>query len=112
MTLAGVLVRQIGVNDILLIKLQEICLLTIQQSSKEVFESDDFLKASDDIMDKILRCDALSVSEMEVYRACMAWAAAKCQRKETGESTEALKVALGDLLYLIRFPVMPMVCCE
>ena len=60
-------------------------------------------------MDKILRRDALTVSEMDVYRACMAWAAAKCQRKGTGKSTKALKAALGDLLYLIRFPVMPQV---
>ena len=86
--------------------LEEQCMNVIHQKTQQVFASEAFLHSSDEVIRRILESDALCVSEVQVFYACVSWAQMKCQTLGFAESPSALKAILGDLFYLIRFPTM------
>ena len=83
--------------------LEEQCMAIIQRQTQKVFASEAFLNSCDEVVRRILASDYLTVSEIQVFDACVAWAQVKCQKQGISKAPAALKDALGDLLYLIRF---------
>ena len=52
------------------------------------------------------KTDLILLSQIEVFKACNAWAEAECLRQELDPSGENKRTALGDCLFLIGFPSM------
>lgn len=89
-------------------ELEDICMDFIFCHSTDVLESSDFCSLSKPLLRKILESDDLSASEIDVYKACKKWALNACKQEvETYHDTDDLRQALGDLVYLIRFPNIP-----
>lgn len=86
----------------------EICEHIIRSDSKQVLQSENFLHCEQSTLRRLLCMDHLSCAEIDVFGACMAWAAEACKKAyQNPYSVSYLKAELGDCLYLIRFPTMP-----
>ena len=88
------------------VALADSCLQKIQQQTQEVFASESFIHSSNEVLKTVLQSDILNVTEIQVFNACIHWAKVKCRTQGIMESSENIKTALDDLIYLIRFPTM------
>ena len=76
----------------------------IQESYSAVLGSTALLDVNADSMRRVLDMDtADDVSEMEVFRALLAWSRARCTEKGVEPTGEELRAAAGDLIYLVRW---------
>ncbi|XP_055339202.1 BTB/POZ domain-containing protein 2-like isoform X2 [Paramacrobiotus metropolitanus] len=72
-----------------------------------VLQSDNFLEAHIDEVKSILSRDTLRAEENQVYTAVINWANRYCVKMAIRiEDAMTLRSELGNMLYLIRFPVM------
>ena len=69
-------------------------------------ESEDFLELSSKCIEIILSCDELQIDEKTVLNCLLKWANKQCERKDLETSAENQRQTLGDLLFLIRFPLL------
>lgn len=74
--------------------------------TKDVFETEIFKLINKDTLALILKRDNLTIREMDVYRACLAWTDHKLSKKKIEVTPNARRKSLGDMIYLIRFPLM------
>lgn len=75
--------------------------------ASNAFKSASFLTLPREILVKILECNSLACTEIEIFYACIAWATATCVRNGLDPSNvEHLRSQLGDSLYQIRFTSM------
>ena len=51
----------------------------------------------------------LSVSELTVFQACLAWSIKECHRRGIAVNTGNQRTVLGSVLYHIRFPTMSLI---
>jgi len=93
-------VQQLGV--------QTFGLAFIEENSTEVFETQGWLDLPRECVAIILKSNSLSAEEIEVFTALDNWAAAECKRQKQKPTAENKKEIMGDLLQLIRFPLMEM----
>jgi len=77
----------------------------IQANTEAVFESEGFLKLSRAALKVILSDDLLSIDEYPVYEAVLRWGRSEAKKTNLDEKTD-LKAVLGDVLSLIRFPLL------
>ena len=83
------------------------CLEVFRNSSEDVFESPDFLRASRQSMEQIFDLDVLSVDEEGVWEACRGWAIAQMTNKENkGTAHATVRKQLGTCFHKIQFPKM------
>lgn len=54
----------------------------------------------------ILKFERISVSELDLFQACLMWSKKECQRNSIPDTPESQRNNLGDLLYLFHFPTM------
>jgi BTB/POZ domain-containing protein 3/6 len=95
--------------------LQKNALQFIFSHGKSCLESITFLGLSSECVKLIIESDKLSCTEENVYQKMIEWAEQQCRNEQhvTGSDGQhvtandaQLRKALGDLIYLIRFPVM------
>ena len=68
--------------------------------------SDSFLELTTDQLGKIINSDALRADEDRVYEAVYAWSGSECRRQKLRATDRNRQRVVGNLKYLIRFPVM------
>ena len=81
-------------------------LAKIVDEASAVLKSDDFLQLSKEALHQVLQLNLKISKELEVFEACMKWAENKCQELGKRADRENMRKALGENLYLIRFPTM------
>lgn len=89
------------------VKLRQFCETIIMISTKDVLKSDAFLQCEQNVVEQILQMDKLECNEIELFVACMKWAAFSCQKIGVDEkNSKNLKNQLGNCFRLIRFGAM------
>ncbi|XP_045187884.2 BTB/POZ domain-containing protein 3-like [Mercenaria mercenaria] len=83
------------------------CFDYIVENSKDVFLSEDFLTLSNESLLEILKSDNLSSDESLNFAALKRWAESDCRKKSLLLSPENIRRCLGDVLFMVRFPLMP-----
>ena len=78
----------------------------IEQEAPDVLSSEDFVKLSKEALHEVLQLNLRISNEMEVFQASIYWAKNKCQELTKPIEGTNLREALGDNLFLIRFPTM------
>lgn len=86
--------------------LQEKCLAYIRNHAADVMLSNDFLELSPHCLELILQDDLLRVDEQTILNSVLKWASSKCQKKGKEDNGQNQRAELGDLLFLVRFPLM------
>ena len=74
--------------------------------ANQVFLSESFLELTPDLLEKVINSDALRADEDRVYEAVYAWAESECGRQKLKATDSNRQRVVGNLKYLIRFPVM------
>ena len=64
------------------------------------------VELSEACVEKVVGADELKSDEETVYNAMLRWAGRKCEQKGIDSSDENIRNVLGNLLRLIRFPLM------
>ena len=88
--------------------LVEQCNKFVSSRTDEVLHSPSFLEISRNTLCSILHFKSLSVSELDIFRGCLAWATTECKRQQKDVTPENQRTMLGDALYLIHFPCIPL----
>jgi hypothetical protein len=83
--------------------LQERCLLFIMDNASEVLSAPGFIELSHATLLNILKRDELASEEIDVFKAAVKWAEHNCESK----SGQKMRDQLGEALYQIRFPNIP-----
>ena len=86
--------------------LQVKCMAYIRNHAADVLLSEDFLELSPHCLELILQDDLLRVDEQTILTSVLKWASNKCSKKGKEVNGENQRAELGNLLYLIRFPLM------
>ena len=89
--------------------LESDCLHLIVEEPRAVLNGTEILAASPQTMEMIIQMDDLSLREIVIYETCIAWAKHQfqCNNSTDDQPTDQqIREILGDLLYLIRFPLM------
>ena len=84
--------------------LENKCVSIIQRHTKKVLISETFYKVSNLTLCKILKCGGLSLSEVEVFKACVKWAELQCTSHQVEPNPENSRQMLGNALFLIHIP--------
>lgn len=88
--------------------LQEKCIEFICMNANDVFDTDDFLKLTPAAILNILKSGALGVEEeLDVFKAAVRWAKHHCEKKGFDPSPKNQRAWLGEALYRIRMPIIP-----
>ena len=83
----------------------------------QALKSDSFLQIPKNVLQNLLEMNAafpkggaemneILIAEIEVFKACNAWAEAECLRQKLKPSGKNKRKVLGDCLFLIRFPTL------
>jgi len=78
----------------------------LKVNSNKLLESEAFLKASRTDLKKALVSDYHACNEYKIYYHTLKWAEECVKQQGKPETPEHCRVALGEALYLIRFPLM------
>lgn len=87
-------------------ELQRKCMGYICRNTKEVLISEDFLSLSSQCLEVILSSDELQIDEKSVLDATLKWANARCKEKNLEVNAENQRRVLGNIIYLVRFPLL------
>ncbi|KAH7702131.1 hypothetical protein AAVH_18554 [Aphelenchoides avenae] len=87
-------------------ELQERCLEVFDKNAKKLLASKEFLQLSPYLVGRILSRDTLEIDEMTVFKHAVEWAKERIREQGKVATPAAIRAALGNLLYLIRFPTM------
>lgn len=87
-------------------ELMKFCSKFVTLNTAEIMKTDGFVACDQQVLEFILKMDIFSCSEVDVFKACMAWVGAKA--KQTNPSKAMVKKYLGDLYFDIRFASMTM----
>lgn len=83
---------------------KKLCEKRISLNSENVFKSDGFLECDRRVLSHILKLNLLSCSEIDVFKACLAWVKAVSQQNDP--TKDILRAHLDELFYEIRFGSM------
>ena len=61
--------------------LEEKCLELLDELAHDALKSEVFTKITSSTVERILQRDTLNIEEMDVYKACVRWAEAECNRQ-------------------------------
>lgn len=73
---------------------------------KACIESDMFLLLSSECLKIIIESNNLKCREELIFKRVLLWGENKCREQELAVTDENVRAAIGDLIYLIRFPLM------
>lgn len=83
------------------------CIDFITENSKEVLISEDFHTLAFESVLQIVKNDNLGGDESFIFAAVKGWGESECERKGLEVSPENLRSCIGEILFMIRFPLMP-----
>ena len=69
-------------------------------------ESESFLNLSPDCLRLVIESDHLKCKEEIIYQKIIDWSTHRCQDQNLTVNDENIRQVLGDLVYLVRFPIM------
>ena len=90
----------------------------IQRQAYKVFLSDSFTGLSHHALKEVLSLEDMNATELDVFKACVRWATTQCEKQASSEECSdennpkpapnglQLREALGDNLFLLRFPAL------
>ena len=85
------------------------CFNLIDTQTKAVLDSQSFFSISREVLVKIVERDTLvGAREIDIFSSCLKWAETECERNGWEGTTANKRQALGNVLNLIRFPLMPL----
>ena len=85
------------------------CFNIIDSQTKKVLDSQSFLSISRELLGKVIERDTLrGAREIDIFHACQKWAESECVRNGWESNAANKRQALGNVLNLIRFSVMPL----
>ena len=88
--------------------LQERCMHFICMNANDVFENDDFLKLTPVALKNIISAENLGVGEeLDVFNAAVKWSENHCKKKGFEPTSKNIRAWLGEALYKIRLPLIP-----
>lgn len=87
-------------------EIRDMCSNLIAKESSEVLNSDAFFSSSALVVADILRMDSLHIREHDAFAAIIEWSKRELSRQSKPISASNVRDVLGDVLYLIRFPLM------
>ena len=82
-------------------RLTQKSLREIEAFTEHALSSEDFNSLSRDAVSMILDSDKLTISELDLFEKTYEWAVCNCKEPET------IRETLGECLYKIRFPIIP-----
>lgn len=85
---------------------QSQCLGLIESNGKDVLTSVGFTEMPLDCLKTVVASDQLRTNEINIFRACVAWAEAECGRQRLDLTFENKRKVLSDVIPLIRFPLI------
>ncbi|XP_061173840.1 BTB/POZ domain-containing protein 6-like [Saccostrea echinata] len=87
-------------------ELFKMCLDYITKHAFESLQSEAFTQLCRQCVTRIIGRDDLPVDEDHILECMSNWAKRECSRQGLADTEENQRVVLGDLFYLIRFPIM------
>jgi hypothetical protein len=75
-------------------------------NADSLFTTEAALLLDSTTISNIIKRDTLNVNELNLYEFVVKWATAECQRDDKDISPANLRSTLGEMLYLVRFPIM------
>ncbi|XP_045166432.2 BTB/POZ domain-containing protein 6-like isoform X2 [Mercenaria mercenaria] len=85
---------------------QEKSVRYILENAGYVLKSSSFLELCHTCVKKVVTCDELQADERTVLEAVTRWGEHRCKKQNLENSNENLRTVLGDILYLVRFPLL------
>ncbi|WAR25067.1 BTBD6-like protein [Mya arenaria] len=82
------------------------CVDFIERNAPDVLQSDTFSDLCKDCARLVLSSDDLQCDEQTTLAAITSWAEKQCDNQGLDKSSENLRTVLGDVLYLVRFPLL------
>ena len=61
--------------------IENMCLELLDESAEDALKSEAFTKITRSTVKRILKRDSLNVEELDIYKACVRWAEAECNRQ-------------------------------
>ncbi|XP_021360397.1 BTB/POZ domain-containing protein 6-like [Mizuhopecten yessoensis] len=86
--------------------LRQSCLEFIEKHSNVIVKEKLLSDLGQECLGDVLRSDNLKVSEEDIFTAVLSWADRRCTEKDLEVNDSNRRHVLGDLLYLLRFPLM------
>ena len=87
-------------------KLERHCWSLVSRKTYDIVNSEAFLNVEKPLLSAILERDSLTISEIDLFNAVKNWSEKQCTREELNISAENQRGVIGELINLIRFPVM------
>ena len=78
----------------------------IVENARDVLKSDGFIDLCAECVTKIIACDELQADERTVLEAVTKWAESQCDRRSIEKTPANKRTVLGDILYMVRFPLL------
>lgn len=78
----------------------------ISDNGKDCFQSKHFLSWSAECLMFILKAEKFYCKEEFMFEGIVLWAKNQCKERNIDSSDENIRNVLGDMLYLVRFPLM------
>lgn len=85
---------------------KKMCLAFVDSNATECFALDDFLGIGLDAMKSFISRDTLIVTEVVLFKACLNWSVAECERQKLDVTPENQRQVMEPFIHEIRFPVM------
>lgn len=83
------------------------CMKHVFDNQKLIFDSDSFYHLPYSFVLKVVSSDQLVIDENLIYNALFLWAEKACFEKSLEGTGENKRKVLGDIIYHIRFPLLP-----
>ncbi|XP_021965514.1 BTB/POZ domain-containing protein 6 isoform X2 [Folsomia candida] len=87
-------------------KLGGACLRFIDRECEAIVQTEEFTLLSAEILTSFLIRDGLNMTELEIFKAVLRWAELECERNNIEPTDSNLRGAIGENLFLVRFPTM------
>ena len=81
-------------------------LAKIEEEASAILSSEDFMKLSEQALHEVLQLELHISKELDVFKAAVKWAQEKCKELQKSIEGSNMREALGENLFLIRFPTM------
>ncbi|KAL5011647.1 hypothetical protein ScPMuIL_010198 [Solemya velum] len=84
-------------------ELSQACRTYILKNGERCLQSATFCKMSRHSVEKVVEADDLSACELSVWEALVGWAEAECERQGVAITDVNIRLAMGNLVYSVRF---------
>lgn len=87
-------------------RLSSKCALFLETRTADILKNPSFLAIPLQCLSRILSFEKLSVKEVDLFSACIAWACEECRKRGLEINPESQRLVLGEAFYLLHIPCM------